>query len=241
MKELKLFFHRLLDRGYQSNQLTPLFQQAIDNAKAYIQHTALEHLRAKSKKETAHRRLVFLHLPYHPSNPSSKTIQKMGAKRVANPPDQPSLKCLTNEKGYNIPIEQLTIAWHRPPNLGNLLSYWKLNNRTGLKVSAFIKDSNRVCPVFFEQGQATSGGLALCSKITLVVLPPPAAISKTAALGTENSPNCRGKSISPWFFFSEGLSCAPLFFRTYFLCGFKNFSPRQKSNARCLYIFFGAP
>jgi hypothetical protein len=34
MKELKLFFHRLLDRGYQLSQLTPLFQQAIDNAKA---------------------------------------------------------------------------------------------------------------------------------------------------------------------------------------------------------------
>jgi hypothetical protein len=139
MKELKLFFHRLLDRGYQSNQLTPPFQQTMDNAKAYLQRTALEHLRAKSKKETAHRRRVFLHLPYHPSNPSSKSIQKMWAERVANPPDQPSFSCLTNEKGYNISIEQLTIAWHRPPNLGNLLSYRKLNNRTGLKVSSFIK------------------------------------------------------------------------------------------------------
>jgi hypothetical protein len=56
MKELKLFFHRLLDRGYQSSQLTPLFQQAMDNAKAYLRHTALDHLCAKSKKETAHRR-----------------------------------------------------------------------------------------------------------------------------------------------------------------------------------------
>jgi hypothetical protein len=139
VKELKLFFHRLLDRGYQSNQLTPLFQQAIDNATAYLQRTALEHLRAKSKKETAHRRRVFLHLPYHPSNPTSKTIQKLWAERVANPPGQPPLRCLTNEKGYNIPIDQLTIAWHRPPNLGNLLSYRRLNNRTGLKVSSFIK------------------------------------------------------------------------------------------------------
>ncbi len=32
MKELKLFFCRLLDQGYQSSQLTPLFQQAMDNA-----------------------------------------------------------------------------------------------------------------------------------------------------------------------------------------------------------------
>jgi hypothetical protein len=139
MKELKLFFHRLLNRGYQSNQLTPLFQRAIDNAKAHIQRTALEHLRAKSKKETAHRRRVFLHLPYHPSNPSSKTIQKMWAKRVATPDNLLPLKSLTNEQGYNIPIEQLTIAWHRPPNLGNLLSYRRLKNRTGLKVSSFIK------------------------------------------------------------------------------------------------------
>ena len=137
-KELKLFFHRLLDRGYQKYQLTPLFQQAMDNAKAYLRRTALDHLRAKSKKETAQRQRVFLHLPYHSSNPSSRTIQKLWAERVANPPDQPSLSCLTNEQGYNIPIKQLTIAWHRPPNLGNLLSYRKLNNRTGLKVSSFI-------------------------------------------------------------------------------------------------------
>jgi hypothetical protein len=45
----------------------------------------------------------------------------------------------TNEQGYNIPIEQLTIAWHWPPNLGNLLSYRKLNHRTGLKVLSFVK------------------------------------------------------------------------------------------------------
>ncbi len=35
-KELKLFFHRLLDQGCQSNRLTPLFQKAIDNAEAYM-------------------------------------------------------------------------------------------------------------------------------------------------------------------------------------------------------------
>ena len=139
MKEIKLFFHRLLDRGYQSSQLTPLFQQAMDNAKVYLQRTTLDHLRAKSKKEAAHRRRVFLHLPYHPANPSSKAIQKLWAGRVANPPGQPPFSRLTNESGYNIPVERLTIAWHRPPNLGNLLSYRKLDNRTGLKVSSFIK------------------------------------------------------------------------------------------------------
>jgi len=94
MKELKLFFHRLLDRGYQSHHLTPLFQKAIDNAKTYLQHKELDHLRVKSKKATAHRRRVFLHLPYHPSNPSSKTIQRLWTTKVATPPNQPPLHCL---------------------------------------------------------------------------------------------------------------------------------------------------
>jgi hypothetical protein len=45
---------------------------------------------------------------------------------------------LTNEQGYSIPIKQLTIAWHRSPNLSNLLSYRKSHNSTGLKVWSFI-------------------------------------------------------------------------------------------------------
>ncbi len=49
-QEIKLFLHRLLNRGYQLAQLTPLFQQAMDNAKTYLQRPALDHFRAKSKK-----------------------------------------------------------------------------------------------------------------------------------------------------------------------------------------------
>jgi hypothetical protein len=139
LQELKLFFHRLLDQGYQSSHLMPLFQQAIDNAKNYLRRTALDHVRAKSRKETAHCRRVFLHLPYHPANPSSKSIQKLWQDLVVTPKGQTPLHCLTNQQGYDVPIEQLTIAWHRPPNLGNLLSYRKLENRMGLKVSSFIK------------------------------------------------------------------------------------------------------
>jgi hypothetical protein len=43
-KELKLFFHCLLDRGYQLHKTTPLFQQAIDNATAYFDCLALKQL-----------------------------------------------------------------------------------------------------------------------------------------------------------------------------------------------------
>jgi hypothetical protein len=77
MKELKFLLHCPLDQGYQLTQLTPLFQKAMDNAKAYLRRMALDHLRAWSKKEAAYRQQVFLHLPYHLANPSSKAIQKL--------------------------------------------------------------------------------------------------------------------------------------------------------------------
>jgi len=95
-KEVKLSFHRLLDRGYQTTQLIPYFQQTIDKAKAYFKQTALDRLHPWSKKETSNRRQVFLHLPYHPANPSSKTIQNLWTRKIANPPGHPALSSLTS-------------------------------------------------------------------------------------------------------------------------------------------------
>jgi len=106
---------------------------------AYLRCTALDHLCAKSKKGEGQHGRVFLHLPYHPANPSSNTIQQHMHKCIANPNGQPPFHRLTNDQGYDILIDRLTIAWHRPPNLGNLLSYRKLSKRTGLKVSSYIK------------------------------------------------------------------------------------------------------
>ena len=137
-KELKLFFHRLLDCGYELHTITPIFQQAIDNARAYLHCSALERLRMKSRKATESRRQVFLHLPYRPANPASKVIQRLWYNLVGTPPGKLPLNKLTNRQGYDVPIDRLTIAWHCPPNLANLLSYRKLEHRTGLKVSSFL-------------------------------------------------------------------------------------------------------
>jgi hypothetical protein len=137
-KELKLFFHRLLDRGYKLHTITPIFQQAIDNATAYLNRSALERLRMKSRKATESRWQVFLHLPYHPVNPPSKAIQRLWYNLVGTPPGNLPLNKLTNRQGYDVPINRLTNVWHRPPNLANLLSYRKLEHRRGLKVSSFL-------------------------------------------------------------------------------------------------------
>ena len=73
------------------------------------------------------------------------------------------------------------------------------------------------------------GGLALCSKILLVI-------------PLVTSPNCRGKSTSSRFFFSGGLSCTPLFFEPLFSLGFHT-SHRARIQypfAGYSYILFGA-
>jgi hypothetical protein len=75
---------------------------------------------------------------------------------------------LTNQQGYDVPIEQLTNAWHHPTNLGNLLSYRKLENRTGLNLSSFIKTWDTYAPNFFSRG----GRLwrpAFCSKNIMIL------------------------------------------------------------------------
>jgi hypothetical protein len=138
VKEKKQFLHHLFDQGYQLAQLTPLFQKAVDNAKAYLRCIALDHLRVPFMKQASHHQRVFLHLPYHPANPSSKTIQKLWLSQVATPWDQPPLSRLTNKQGYSIPIERLTIACAHP----TWATFCPTGNHItarGLKVSSFIK------------------------------------------------------------------------------------------------------
>ncbi len=134
-KELKLFLKYLLN---QLNHLNPLFQQAFDNATAYLKCSALKHLQLKSRKTIDSLQKVFLHLPYHPANPPSKDTQKLWYNQIGTPPGKLPLNGLTNWQGYDISIDRLTIAWHCPPNLANLLSYKKLEHCTVLKVSPFL-------------------------------------------------------------------------------------------------------
>ena len=85
------------------------------------------------------------------------------------------------------------------------------------------QDLNQVCPVFFEQGQATSGGLALCSK------------------NNNGCPICVFPKL--WreikfikVLFSEGLSCVPLFYEPPFFVGCKISHPARNRMLGCPYI-----
>lgn len=142
-REIYLFFNRLLDRGYSLSHLIPLFLTAEQKARTH--RSKLQHQRGilqnhppeevvantgsiptkVNKANTG----VFLHLQYHPDNPSANKIQRLWRRIVFTPPGQTPLYQLKNRDGYPIDIHKLTIAYSRAPNLGNLLSCRKLKAR----------------------------------------------------------------------------------------------------------------
>jgi hypothetical protein len=118
--------------------LIPLFEQGINNAIFYLSLSPQQReLRAKTKIGKLDER-IFLHIPYHPQNPSSGTIQHLWRDLLHSPPGKECLNQLRNWEGHRVPIKRLIVAYHRNPNLANLYSYRKLSSRTGLKTSAFI-------------------------------------------------------------------------------------------------------
>jgi len=136
--ELCKFFSHMLDRGYQSDDLIPLFDKAIANATAYLNRSPAqrEYLKTRKAEESKHR--VFLHLPFHPNDPSSKQLQKVWRETMASPPGQIPLDRIKTRFGDLMPVSRMTVSYRRSLNLGNLLSYRKICSRSGPKVSSFI-------------------------------------------------------------------------------------------------------
>ena len=167
-KELCSFFNAILDRGYQYTSIQPIFEQAIDNATSYLTHTNEYREQLKQKKCRISHCCIFLHLPYHPNNPSSHTIQHLWHQTVFQPPCTLPVNHLTNSDVEPIPINQTVIAYSWAPNIGNLLSYCKICQRSGPKVSSFLWLDISKPFLFWKLWQAMpSAGLLKAFKIKL--------------------------------------------------------------------------
>jgi hypothetical protein len=137
-KELSLFYKCLLNRGNTSKTLLPLLKKGIINAISYLSFSP-EQLDARKKtKVRGLDERIFLHLPYHLQNLSSRFIQSLWQNLILTQPCQEELTKLTNHNSHHAPIKRLIFAYHRNPNLANLNLYRNLNMCTGLKPSTFI-------------------------------------------------------------------------------------------------------
>ena len=141
---LSKFFARLLRRGYQAESLRPLFVKAVANAEEYLSLSDAQRRCIKAAKAEASKRRVYLKIPYHPFDFPRKNIQQLWYRNVSNPDGKVPLNQLdTNNLNpigpgmAKMPVDQLIIAYRRAPNLGNLLSYRRIDDR-GLNVSSFI-------------------------------------------------------------------------------------------------------
>lgn len=111
------FYNRLIIRGYQPSTLIPLFQKAIMRSQTYC---------GPVDKSDKTKHSVILHLPYHPQDPHSQTIQRAWNNCVAEPHGRTPLADLINPCSFVSPeITRMIIAYSRPRNLGNLLTHRK--------------------------------------------------------------------------------------------------------------------
>lgn len=124
---LSNFYRRLVRRGYNSTTLLPLFERARELASNPRSLTANKDIPPDSR--------IFLHLRYNPRNPPSARLQHGFSNYIMHPEYEKPLTSINNRDGQAIPVQRMTVAYSRPFNLGNLLSYRLLDNSTGPPVS----------------------------------------------------------------------------------------------------------
>jgi hypothetical protein len=123
---------RLTLRGHSPATLTLLFHHAHRQATTFI---ARQHLPPVAEPQLP-TTTTFLHLPYHPQDPNRHTIQQLWNSIVARPTHQTPLHNIKNLHSHPSNIDRLTIAYSRPPNIGNQLSICNIQGR-GMPVSSY--------------------------------------------------------------------------------------------------------
>jgi hypothetical protein len=133
------FFDRLVARGYLASRIKPIFDKRI--ALMASERSGVP------PDETEKSHPIFIHLQYHPLDPPLSVIQKLFETHVlksdSKNPYQPSLAQMKNSDGEETGINRLIVAYHRPPNLGNLLAPRRFDSRPGPSVSEHFITARR--------------------------------------------------------------------------------------------------
>lgn len=92
---------------------------------------------AAIKKKEELKRKVYFHVTYHPQGPPARQLQQIFTETVLQPPNALPFNEL-GLGGMDIPLDAMVVAYHRSPNLENLLSYRKLSSRYGPPLSSML-------------------------------------------------------------------------------------------------------
>jgi len=123
------FFRRFIQRGHSSEMLKPIFDKAIANARKFMATSQQKRNEIKARQmENACRRL-YLHVEFHPQNPTSSEIQQAFHECMLQPPRKERLNEI-EVFGEKVPIDSMIIAYHRAKNLGDIFSYRDISRKT---------------------------------------------------------------------------------------------------------------
>lgn len=134
---LKLFYCRLLARGYKVSNITRLFStmlHRLDNNQAP----------AVPPATTTSVTKLYVHLPYHPLDPPAKQLQDYFSQTF-NPSRERPLDQIPNRRNVHFGPNSLTVAYHRQKTLGNILFPRRFRSH-GAPVSTFLRDESTPSP-----------------------------------------------------------------------------------------------
>ena len=134
----RLLYDRLLAKGHTAKNIKPIFITAAERLGATLTDTRTLNLdKHKRNKSTTNK--LFFNLPFHPKDVSRQYIRDM-YENTCKTPDKngDSLKHFETELGSKFQIERMTLAYHRPKNLRDLLSPSTLRETTTLNVTTVL-------------------------------------------------------------------------------------------------------
>ena len=133
-RQVENFFHRLVNRGYRSGYLRPIFMDAIKRA------PLIDAKRKRNEPKPSLDHTCLLHIPFHPSDPPRTHLQNI-FKTTMLPQDHTEhipLPDIINHKGRRLKIDRLIICYHRQRNIKDCLFPRKFAKRPGPPVSSYI-------------------------------------------------------------------------------------------------------
>ena len=140
---VNLLFERLLDRGYQQEDLKLLFVKAME--KLLDEFTMNQRTKNSKRKEhhiSSTNLPLFFHLPYNPRDVSRSQIRMIYEDECETQKESAdNFKMFLNQNtGQFMRIRKLTLAYHRPTNLQDLLVLSTLPEIKGKEVSLIMKE-----------------------------------------------------------------------------------------------------
>jgi hypothetical protein len=123
---------RLTARGYQQALL-------VDIINTTYQRLAAPPPRQESPDTDPNPEVCFFHTYFHPDNPKSYEIQQLFQEEMYSPKKMyKKLPDLLNHRKAKLRVNKLIVAYHRTPNIGNLLSPRVMKSEDGPRVSSYI-------------------------------------------------------------------------------------------------------